>query len=107
MNIISTQNYVAGIFEKLEDAIEYIEMRPDWVAGFLHLNRALEYPFYIAQLDDDVFLPFQQEGDAMRVSKAAIVFAIYEDYRPDPQWTDQMGWLEHTHFDDDDETSLE
>ncbi len=101
MNIISTRNYIAGVFEQLEDAIDYIENRPDSVSDFLHLNRQLNYPFFIAQLDDDLFLTFQEKDDALRLSKAVIVFTISEDYRPDPQWSDQMGSLHHMHIADD------
>lgn len=108
MNIITTGNYVAGIFATWQDAQAYIALKPAMIQGFQHTNSALVYPFFLLELDDRVpqtvlsspFIGFQTETEARHHDGGIILYTITEDYQPAIPWMDSMGGLEHEHLTD-------
>jgi hypothetical protein len=110
MNIIITQNFVAGIFAQWVDAQHYLSLKPSEIRGFVHINIDLVYPFWLFEVGDDRFIGFQTEAEALRFwtdhtekGVVGIIYTIYEDYQPDQPWTDAMGNLAHEHLDEDED----
>ena len=89
MNVITTQDYVAGIFANWTDAQAYIGLKPEYIRGFLHTNSDLTYPFYLVQTGR-VFVGCQTIEDVRRQAVGIIVFTITEDYQPHVPWNDEM-----------------
>jgi hypothetical protein len=109
MNIITTQNFVAGIFAQWADAQHYLSLKPSEINGFVHTNTDLVYPFWLFEVGDGRFIGFQTEAEALRFwtdhtqeGVIGIIYTIYEDYQPDQPWIDFMGKLAHEHLVDDD-----
>jgi hypothetical protein len=98
MNIITTGNFVAGIFAKWADAQHYLTLKPPEIKGFLHTNTDLEYPFCLLEMGDTRFFAYQTEKQARAQGVGVILYTIYEDFQPDHPWTDVMGDLEHEHL---------
>jgi len=97
--IITTQNFVVGIFAELVDAQHYLTLKPPEIESFVHtINPDLIYPFYLLEIGDNSFLGFQTDGEARAQGIGLIIYTIYEDYRPKPPWTDSMGNLDHKHL---------
>lgn len=98
MNVITTKNYVAGIFESWSDAQAYRALKPSFVEGSLHTNSDLMYPFYLLEMGDGRFVGYQTREEALAQNAGIILYTIEGDYQPHPFWTDQMGSLEHDHL---------
>lgn len=99
MNIITTKNYVAGVFAEWGDAICYVAIRPASVVGFVHTNSDLRYPFYLLELADGGFVSYQTEIEARSQVSGCVLYHITEDFCPELKWSDEMGRLPHTHLD--------
>jgi hypothetical protein len=117
VNIITTKNFVAGIFEHWNDAQHYMTLKPSGFGGSTHTNTDLIYPFYLLELDyirgavsplfvQPYFLPwtnrfmiFQTKDESLKHGSGTL-YTIYEDYQPADPWTDCMGSLEHIHIDE-------
>lgn len=92
------QNYVAGIFSDAKAAEDYRKLKPEDVpALILHVNA--DYPIYCVEFEGYQFGFFHDEDVARDRPNKVILFHIYEDYVPSTPWTDEMGRLDHEHFD--------
>jgi hypothetical protein len=98
MNILITQNYVAGIFEHWSDTQDYIARKPTDIVSFSHINCDLVYPFYLLEIGNGCFAGYQTEDDAQELGMGIILYTITRDYQPDHVWMDQMGILPHNHL---------
>lgn len=98
MIIISTDDFVAGVFEHRADALRYLEQMPNDSTCMI-TELPLSYPFWLVEKASVAsFLAYQTEAETERFrDDSVLIYTIFQDYQPPIPWTDHMGSLAHFH----------